>query len=538
MKIAKTGLAAAVVLVFAVCSISPAPKARDLSNTVLTGQVLQMEDHYVTLDLGELTFLQTPETAVEPVRTHDAVPLGESVQTTASLDSRTFVSWGQDTVLDLSTAQVFSLTAAGQVQQAHLTDVAPQDIVSVAVGSDNLAAVVTILTEEEQTRAGSDALQGTAANTISENRNERGAEYVSASDDENALRVAAATVNLHNVRVEKSGGNTSSAYGSDRYGLNATLLATGGAQLTLSNGTISSSAADGNGVFSHGAGTMVYLNGGAVTTTGDGAGGMQTAGGAGIYAKGATVITAGDSAAVIRACSGGNGVQVDGGTYTSGGYDSPVIYATGILAARNADFTANNSQAVVMEGASHVSLDNCSVTGSMSDTQTEGEPCTVAILNSDTLPDGQQAQFSMSGGSLTARNGTVFYLQDSDCTIELKNVEISIQDSDVLLRAVNEDESHTAAISLIAEKQSLAGNILLDGTSALQLELKDNSHYTGAVQRISQTAEHPGTVTVSVAQGSTWSLTDNCVVDTLYNDGTIQYNGYTITLADGTVLGG
>lgn len=534
MKIAKTGLAAAVVLVFAVCSISPAPKAQDLSNTVLTGQVLRMEDHYVTLDLGELAYLQTPETAAEEIHPLDAAPSGESTQATDC----TFVSWGQDTVLDLSTAQVFSLTDAGQFQQAHLTDVTPQDIVSVTVSDANLATVVTILTEKEQARADSDTLQGTAANTINADLSERGAEYISALDDENALRVAAATVTLNNVLVEKSGGSTSNAYGSERYGLNATLLATGGAQLTLNNGRISSSAVGGNGVFSHGAGTMVYLNGSSVTTTCDGAGGVQTAGGAGIYAKSATVITAGDSAAVIRTCSGGPGVQVDGGTYTSGGYESPVIYATGTFTARNADFTANNSQAVVMEEASHVSLDNCRVTGSMNATQTEEVPCAVAILNSYAWQDEQQAQFSMSGGSLTARSGMFFYLQGADCVIELKNVDINIQGSDMLLCAVNGGTENPSTISLTAQKQKLTGKILLDSTSDLQLELTDNSYYTGAVQRTGEASNQPGNITVSVAQGCTWSLTDDCVVDTLYSDGNIQYNGYTITLADGTVLAG
>lgn len=41
---------------------------------------------------------------------------------------------------------------------------------------------------------------------------------------------------------------------------------------------------------------------------------------------------------------------------------------------------------------------------------------------------------------------------------------------------------------------------------------------------------------VTVEEGSTWVLTGNCTISTLENNGTIQFNGYTITLADGTVL--
>lgn len=36
--------------------------------------------------------------------------------------------------------------------------------------------------------------------------------------------------------------------------------------------------------------------------------------------------------------------------------------------------------------------------------------------------------------------------------------------------------------------------------------------------------------------GGTWTLTGDCVITSLTNNGTINFNGYTITLAGGTVL--
>lgn len=41
---------------------------------------------------------------------------------------------------------------------------------------------------------------------------------------------------------------------------------------------------------------------------------------------------------------------------------------------------------------------------------------------------------------------------------------------------------------------------------------------------------------VTVESGCTWTLTGNCTLTDLLNKGTINFNGYTITLADGTVL--
>ena len=41
---------------------------------------------------------------------------------------------------------------------------------------------------------------------------------------------------------------------------------------------------------------------------------------------------------------------------------------------------------------------------------------------------------------------------------------------------------------------------------------------------------------VAIENGCTWNLTGNCTLTSLTNNGTINFNGYTITLADGTVL--
>ena len=41
---------------------------------------------------------------------------------------------------------------------------------------------------------------------------------------------------------------------------------------------------------------------------------------------------------------------------------------------------------------------------------------------------------------------------------------------------------------------------------------------------------------VTIESGCTWTLTCNCTLSSLTNRGTINFNGYTITLIDGTVL--
>ena len=45
-----------------------------------------------------------------------------------------------------------------------------------------------------------------------------------------------------------------------------------------------------------------------------------------------------------------------------------------------------------------------------------------------------------------------------------------------------------------------------------------------------------GSVTVTIDESSVWTLTGDCVLESLTNNGTINFNGHTITLSDGTVL--
>lgn len=540
MKRRTTWIGAVLVLVFAACSVGPMPAGMDLSNTVLTGQVLQRDAATVTLNLGELAYQQTPEDAMVKILASDlltadstsfhAVPNSQTPESAM----RTFVSWKQDTVLNLSQAKLYTVTDAGQMEPAQVEDIQPQDILNVSMGDDNKPAAVLILSGAESEIDPED-LQGSAACTVKENTTNRGKEYISANEDENALRVQSASVNLHNVQVNKTDGESTDETRSNRYGMNAALLATGGAQVTLTGGAVSSSARNGCGIFGYGAGTELYLSNGTITTTGDNSCGLQTSGGARIQARNMTVITSGDSSAAVCADSDGGKIEAEGGTYTSGGYDSPAIYAAGSVEVRNAVLTANNSAAVVLEGPNTVSLKNCTVNGSLGTDEEQMTHGTVVISSTQNTPTQENAVLNMENGSLTARSGDLFYVTGTACEINLDHVTLTAMEGENLLQVIgnNTPFGKATSVNLNASRQTLAGNLVVDGISALQLDLENGSSLQGSIVR----GDTPGSsISVHISEGCAWSLTEDSQVDTLENEGTIQYNGYTLTLGDGTVL--
>ena len=99
--------------------------------------------------------------------------------------------------------------------------------------------------------------------------------------------------------------------------------------------------------------------------------------------------------------------------------------------------------------------------------------------------------------------------------------------------------SNGAQVDFIADDQTLNGNILVDTISTLDLTLKNGSSFTGTINIADNAAGGAAlsdNAVVSIEAGCVWTLTGDCTITSLTNSGTINFNGYTITLADGTVL--
>lgn len=456
-----------------------------------------------------------------------------------------FTAGDETAVVSLADAEITE-----DSQEASLSDIEEGDILKVTFDDDNKAATVEIMSDVSE--GGSAAAdQGTSANTIDSDSEISDTSYESTGDDENALRVTESKVTLNGIKVNKSGGKSSNTENGDFYGANAALLATDGANVTIKKATVSSSAQNGNGVFSYGSGTTVNISDSKITTTADNSGGIQTAGGGTTNASDLQIDTSGNSSAAIRSDRGGT-VSVDGGTYTSNGYNSPAVYSTADITVKNAALTANNSEALVLEGQNTIDLENCDVTGNMSDTQgtSSDENVHNVMIYQSMSGDAEEgtSEFSMTGGSLTSNNGDMFYVTNTKSTINLSGVNIVNNDADgYLMRICGNSGSHGwgtagsngADVEFTADSQTLTGNIIVDTISKLDMTLKNGSSFTGTIN-ITDNADNGTAVDdnaiVTIEKGCTWTLTGDFTLTSLTNNGTINFNGHTITLADGTVL--
>ena len=467
-----------------------------------------------------------------------------------------FTESGESTTLDLSSATITKEGPNGE-ETITVDDLSTDDILTWEMDGDTVTSV-TVKNAGGMGQPGGmgqssgEVEQGSAATTIDTDGTYSDETYTSEGDDENALRVDNATVTLDGVNVSKTAGNTSSTENGDFYGMNAGLLATNGADVTIKKATVNTSSQNGNGIFAYGSGTKVSVSDSTVKTTADNSGGIMTTGGASLSASNLTVETDGNSAAAIRTDRGGGTVSVAGGSYTSNGANSPAVYSTADISVEDATLTANGSEALVIEGNNSLKLTDCTVSGNMSDT--DGASSDENVHNvmiyqsmSGDADDGMST-FTMDGGTLTGNNGDMFYVTNTSTTISLSKVTVDQQDEDsAFLRVSGNSASkgwgtagqNGGQVTMTLDDMALTGDIVVDKISTLDLTLSGNTTYEGSINIVDNaeggTAVDDNAV-VTVESGSTWKLTGNCTVTSVNNEGTIDYNGYTITLADGTVM--
>ena len=382
--------------------------------------------------------------------------------------------------------------------------------------------------------------------------------YLSDAYDENALLIdTAEAVTLNNPTVTK-GGDSDGGDNCSFYGLNAAVLAKGGATVTITGGTVESDADGANGVFSYGGnggrngaagdGTTVNISDTVITTTGNNAGGIMTTGGGITNAANLTVTTGGRSSAAIRTDRGGGTVSVTGGSYTTGGLGSPAIYSTADVTVEDALLTSALSEGVCIEGKNTVTLKNCDLTAS--NTQCNGNATfldTIMIYQSMSGDaDSGTSAFTMTGGSLTSKNGHVFHITNTHAIISLENVAISNEDSEGVLLSVCDDGWNGAEnnAELFATSQQLEGCILVGSNSKFSLTLTGGSGFVGSIsgdiQNSSGTAVSTavGEVSVTLDDTSTWTLTaDTHITSFTGSAGQVISNGYQLYV-DGIALTG
>lgn len=471
-----------------------------------------------------------------------------------STDSNTGNGSDQNSQSDSSDSDQKSDSSESESEDVDFDDLAVGDIVEISYDEDG--DVVTVLMSENGmgmgqpgggTSNGVDSYD--AVNEYSEDTTVDGETISSTGTDENAIHVTnGATVSIKNSKIARTSSDSTGGDNSSFYGVGAAVLTTDGTSY-ISNTTIDTDAAGAAGIFAYGDG-VVYAADSTITTTQDTSGGIHAAGGGTLYAWNLTAETSGNSSAAIRSDRGGGTMVVDGGSYTSNGTGSPAIYSTADITVNDATLIANGSEAICIEGLNSIRLFECDLTGNMSDDSQND--CTWNVILYQSMSGDSEvgnSTFEMNGGTLTAKNGGMFYTTNTESTITLSDVDITnADDSEFFLRCTGNNNqrgwgqsgSNGADCLFTAIDQEMSGDVIWDSISQLDFYMTDGSTLTGAVQDDETYAGNGGDgyCNFYIEKGSTWVVTGDSTLTNLYNAGTIvDESGNTVTIkgTDGTV---
>ena len=361
-----------------------------------------------------------------------------------------------------------------------------------------------------------------------------------ATDNGHAIAVSGEEASYTSVDVDKTG--EADGDEADFYGTNAAVYAEEGATLDLDDITVTTNGTHANAVFSYGEGTTVTIANSTIETTGNCSGGIMVTGGGTLEATDLSIHTTGNSSAAIRSDRGGGTQTVTGGSYTTDGTGSPVIYSTADVTVSEATLTSTASQGVVVEGKNSVALHDVDLTAFNTTKNSDKSDWYQAVMIYQSMSGDAaegKASFSMDGGSLTNKNGDVFFVNNTVADISLSGTTVTNEDAEgVLLRAAaagwGSEGSNGGHVTLTLADEELGGDVVVDEVSELNLYLAEGTTYTGCIN-----ADHTGAVYVEIESGSKWVLTGDSYVDALTCDAdAIDLNGHTLTVGETTYEAG
>ena len=443
---------------------------------------------------------------------------------------------------------------AGQTEEITLDDIKEGDVVAITLDDDGNAATITVQSMDMGGGQGGPGGQASgvdsydAANEYSSDETVSDTTLESTGTDENAALVSnGAEVTFSNDAISRTSSDSQGGDNSSFYGVGAAVLATDGTAY-VKGSTVTTDSKGGAGLFAYGDGT-VYAADTDITTQQDTSGGIHAAGGGKLYAWDLNVETNGESSAAIRSDRGGGTMVVDGGTYTSNGVGSPAVYCTADIAVNNAELTANGSEAVCIEGLNSLRLYNSNLTGNMSDDDQNDTTWTVIFYQSMS-GDSEvgNSTFQMDGGTITSKNGGLFYTTNTECTIALKDVDITYNDdSEFFLQCTGNNNqrgwgqsgANGSDCNFTADSQDMKGNVIWDSISDLDFYMTNGSTLEGAFVNDESNAGNGGDgyCNVVIDKDSTWTVTGDSTITSLSNAGTItDADGKTVSIVgtDGT----
>lgn len=250
---------------------------------------------------------------------------------------------------------------------------------------------------------------------------------------------------------------------------------------------------------------------------------------------------------------GGGNISVDGGTISTEGSSSPIVYSTGDIEVSDVTGTASESQLVGMEGLITVLIRNSMLSSSQTGKTASDPVADGVIIYQSTSGDaesttGEAATFQAVDSKLSSaiQSDSMFYLTNTSADVVLKNTELDFASSAArLLYAAGNDAnnwgqagSNGATVKFTGIGQQLAGDVVADTISSVDLHLTEGTTWAGAasIEQNAAGSTSDAPMTVNIDGSSQWTVTADSTVSSLnVAEGAkvVDADGKTVTIVAG-----
>ena len=316
------------------------------------------------------------------------------------------------------------------------------------------------------------------------------------------------------------------------YGCNSIALAVNeGSSILIDSSTLSATSEGSNGIFSTD-GACVFANAVSITTTADNSRGLDATYGGSIIAHDVDIQTQGDHCAGIANDRGGGFISVTDSTIATAGSGSPVLYSTGCIEVSGVTGVATGSQIAGMEGLNTIVVANSSLESAITGA-TASDPIANGVIIYQSMSGdaeaatGERATFQVVGSTLKSAiaSGAMFYITNTSADVVLADnvIDFDAGAADLARVAGNAANnwgspgSNGASCNFTALRQELAGDVVADTISTLNLYLLGGSVWRGSASieanAYGSTSQAP--LNVFVDATSTWVVTADATISTL-----------------------
>ena len=141
------------------------------------------------------------------------------------------------------------------------------------------------------------------------------------------------------------------------------------------------------------------------------------------------------------------------------------------------------------------------------------------------------SEFTAINSTITTNKGDTLYVTNTSSTINLNNNTIINNDSTGNFLRIQKDSwgnsgSNGGSVILNLTNQKVNGNIVVDEISTLEMNLKNNSSYTGNLNKDNSAKS----ISLTLDKTSTITLSSDAYVSSLTNEdetnSNINFNGY------------